>query len=231
MDKGVLLAELRALVDSVPDFDAYSPTSRVHLEWLGKADALLNRWNRYEVISFRVAMGFLTSDTMRPAQVATIVGLLYRAIADLEFEVPRKGHVFGPGAVYDFLKALRDVLGSATRFLFIIDPYLDERVFDTYLSAVAPHVHTRLLISKHAEPLKASLDAFLAQKQMRVEVRSSPRLHDRVVFVDSRSCWVLGQSIKDAARSKPTYLAPLSRDAVAPKLAFYDALWEDGKPL
>ena len=37
------------------------------------------------------------------------------------------------------------------------------------------------------------------------ELRNSQDLHDRVVFVDGR-CWVIGQSIKDAARKKPTYM-------------------------
>ena len=43
MDKVVLLAEIRATIASMPDFATYTPTSQPHLEWLGKADALLGR--------------------------------------------------------------------------------------------------------------------------------------------------------------------------------------------
>src|SRR2546427_5966251 len=33
---------------------------------------------------------------------------------------------FGPGAVYDFMKALREVLASATTSLLVVDPYRSE---------------------------------------------------------------------------------------------------------
>src|SRR5437867_10311481 len=115
MDKIVLLAELRALASAPPDFTTYAPTSRPHLEWLAKADALLSRWNAFEVIPFRNAIVCLPMQSLRDTQVGTLLAVLHRAIADLELDVPHsQNQAFGPGAVYDFLKALRDILASAT---------------------------------------------------------------------------------------------------------------------
>ena len=226
MDKVALLTELRALVGDPPDFNAFSPTSRVHLEWLGKTHALLSRWNRMEAISFRSAADFLAFDVTRPTNVAQLMGVLHRAIADLELQVPAlPNQAFGPGAVYDFFKALRELLASATQSLFVVDPYLDEQIFDAYLSTVSPQVAVRLLARDYAAALKPAIANFIAQRKMAVEVRSSKSIHDRVVFLDDRSCWVLGASIKDAAKSKPTYLAPLAADAVALKKADYDQIW------
>ena len=48
MEPRILLGELRALADSMPDFEAFKYTSRVHHEWLGKADALIRAWNASE---------------------------------------------------------------------------------------------------------------------------------------------------------------------------------------
>lgn len=128
MDKVVLLAELRALAAAPPDFSAYTPTSRPHHEWLAKGDALLSRWNSIEVIPFRSAISYLPIDMLRGAQVGTLLSVLHRAIADLELDVPASTtHAFGPGAVYDFLRELRAVLGSATSSLLIVDPYLDDK--------------------------------------------------------------------------------------------------------
>jgi hypothetical protein len=45
-------------------------------------------------------------------------------------------------------------------------------------------------------------------KNKPLELRSSQNIHDRVMFLDRRG-WVSGQSIKDAARKKPTYLIEL----------------------
>lgn len=88
-----------------------------------------------------------------------------------------------------------------------------------------------MLAYQYPESLRAALKAFAIQKSMAVEIRSSSALHDRVVFVDDRSCWVLGQSLKDAAKTKPTYLAPLAADAFQLKREAYEAIWATGQPL
>ena len=231
MEKVVLLTELRALASDVPDFSKYSSTSKPHLEWLGKASALLTVWNKYEVIGFKSAADSLSLELIRDMNVGKLMGVLHRAIADLELQVPAlPTQAFGPGAVYDFQKALRDLLSSSTKSLFIIDPYLDEQIFDAYLSTVASQVSVRLLARQYAAALKPAVLAFVAQKKMSVEVRSSTATHDRVLFVDDRSCWVLGQSIKDAAK-KPTYLAPLADDAAQLKKADYEVIWSTAKPI
>jgi hypothetical protein len=232
MDKVALLAELKAVAERAPDFNGYTPSSRPHLEWIGRAYALLSRWDRLEAVPFKTAADFLAIDVTRDMNVAQMLGVVHRAIADLEIEVPAlPPQAFGPGAVYDFHKTLRDLLASATKSLLIIDPYLDDQIFDAYLSAVSQQVAVRLLAREYAASLKASVQKFVAQKKMAVEVRSSKAIHDRVVFVDDGSCWVLGQSIKDAAKAKPTYLAPLAPDAAQLKKADYEQIWKAGAPI
>ena len=49
-------------------------------------------------------------------------------------------------------------------------------------------------------------------------------MHDRHVFADSRG-WIIGQSIKDAARKKPTYMVEISTSAVAAMQAIYEGIW------
>jgi hypothetical protein len=104
-------------------------------------------------------------------------------------------------------------------------------VFDAYLSTVSQEVHVRLLARDYAASLRTSVQKFIAQRKVKVELRSSKAIHDRVVFVDDGSCWVLGQSIKDAAKSKPTYLAPLANDAAQLKKADYEQIWTAAIPI
>jgi hypothetical protein len=59
-------------------------------------------------------------------------------------------------------------------------------------------------------------------KRGNFELRSSKDVHDRVVFADDR-CWVIGQSIKDAARKKPTYI--VEHSGVAAMKGIYDQIW------
>lgn len=233
MDKAVLLAEVRATIAAMPDFSTYTPTSRVHLEWMGRVDALLKRWNPIERIPFQTAIYLIGGPFDRNnTYLGQMLSALHRAEADLALDVPiAASQVFGPGAVYDFLKALREVLRLARNSLFVIDPYLDGQVFDTYLSTVDPRVSVRLLAQRYGGDLAASVRTFRQQSEMTIEVRTANGLHDRVVFVDSTSCWVLGQSIKDAAKKSPTYLAPLSADAVSLKLAAYESVWTNAHAL
>lgn len=232
MDRAIILGELRALASSVPEFATYSPTSRTHLEWLGKASALITAWNRYEAISFKSSAESLSIELMRDSNVGRLMSTLYRVIAELELEVQsHPAQAFGPGAVYDFFKSFRELLQSATTTLLVVDPFLDEQVFDAYLSVLNPSVTVRLLAREHAAALKPAVAAFIAQHKRAVEVRKSKRLHDRIVFIDDRSCWVLGQSIKDAAANKPTYLAPLPQDVAILKKQDYEDIWNAATPI
>jgi len=175
---------------------------------------------------------FLAKPVYRNDAVNKIMSALYRAMADLQFRPHSAPSLaFGPGAVYDFFKNLRDLLASATKSILVIDPYLDEEVFDTYLGAVQRQVVVRLLTNKGSAALRPALERFVAQSKMTVEARRSNAIHDRVFFLDDRSCWVLGQSIKVAAKSKPTYLAPLDNDTMRLKKEWYEQIWTAATPI
>jgi hypothetical protein len=233
MDKAVLLAEIRATIASVPDFDTHAPASRTHLEWLGRVGALLSRWDGVRAIVLRPTMIHLLAGSGAGGfHLNMVLAELHGAEADLALDVPSSPQqVFGPGAVYDFLRSLRDILSGATNTLFVVDPYLDGQIFDAYLSTVSPQVAVRLLTHKHGQELKASLEKFVAQGRPNVTIRKSGELHDRLVIVDAVTCWVLGQSIKDAATKAPTYIAPLAADAAELKRAAYEAIWTRATPL
>jgi hypothetical protein len=106
--------------------------------------------------------------------------------------------------------------------IFIVDPYVDEQIVDTYLTAAAQPVTVRLLARESTAALGPAVTKFIAQTKMKVEIRRSEAIHDRVIFLDGRSCWVLGQSIKNAAKSKTTYLASLDSDAAGLKNIIYE---------
>jgi hypothetical protein len=226
MDSIALLAELRAMVDSPPRIDIRTPLSRDQMAWLGRAHALVSAWNSVEAASISVSADFIAAGLYPEGNLRKILTVIHRVIAALELQVPtRSDQAFGPGAVYDFLKTLRDLLSTAKQNILIVDPYLDEQIFDTYLSTIDSQVTVRLLADKYATSLKPTHDKFISQKKMSVEIRISRSIHDRIVFLDNNSCWVLGQSIKDAAVSKPTYMAPLSGDIAKQKLIVYEEIW------
>lgn len=204
MDKKILLSELHMLLDDSPSFEDFGASSQPHFAWLGKAHALIVRWNPSEARRLGSAIDLLGFDLTRGTGISQIMAILHRAVADLELATPNTPEqVFGPGAVYDFYKAFKDLIEIATTSLFIIDPYLDDEIFDAYLSSLSRPTSIRLLTRKHVQSLKPAVDKFNAQTKRNVVIKKSDYLHDRVVFIDDRSCWVLGHSIKHAATKNP----------------------------
>ena len=225
MDSHTILAKLKSHVASAPEMRGRGQFSSEHFEWLAKASALVEIWKPMRSMPFNSACDFLASGMNREHNFATIMGILHRAIATLEQTLPvAKDQVFGPGAVYDFFVALRSVISSAKESLFLIDPYMDDQIFDAYLSPNLPSVSVRILCNRYSASVKTAAAKFMAQTSTRIEARSTSSVHDRLLFVDNAECWVMGASIKDAA-SKPTYLAPLSPDISEAKLAFYETIW------
>ena len=138
---------------------------------------------------------------------------------------------FAAGDVYDFFKELNRVIESAEESIFIVDPYLDHTVFDHYLNSRKKNVKVRLLLNKYVIDVTAASKKYIQQHGDVLEVRSSSKIHDRVIFIDGYVCWVVGQSLKDAAKAKPTYLAPLAPDVVSDKLAGYEAIWNEANTI
>jgi hypothetical protein len=77
--------------------------------------------------------------------------------------------------------------------------------------------------------LKAVAKKFSAAPGIVFEGRMSSDVHDRVIFIDNADCWVLGQSVKDAAVSKPTYLVPI--ESVSDMQRLYEDVWSRATPI
>lgn len=145
-------------------------------------------------------------------------GALRSCIAELKLDLPDTGikGVYEPGEEYEFYRDVKTCLGLAQKEIFVVDPYLNAEIFDVYASAIPRTVYFRLLSANVPADVKT-----LAQKYAsggNFAFRGSPSIHDRVIFADNR-VWLCGQSLKDAAKKKPTYIVEhdesLMRDVYA----------------
>jgi len=232
MEPIVLLEKFRVLIASKPALEGRGSYGQEQFAWLGRASALISAWNRAEAISFGVAANSLAGNFNREMNVGTIFTTIHKAIAMLEDALPQPvGQAFGPGAAYDFFRALRALVASTDKSLVVVDPYMDAETVDGYLSALPPGRTVRLIASRFADDVRVAAAKFTTQQGGSVEVRKSSEIHDRVVLVDASQCWVLGASIKDAASKKPTYLAPLSADIAMQKVKMYEDVWNAARSI
>jgi hypothetical protein len=168
----------------------------------------------------RMSPGLIQQNFQR--RIEAFAAMLKSSLAELELMMPEPelAGAYEPGDEYQFYRDLKTIVGFATSDLFIIDNYLDTQLFDVYMENVAPSVAVRVLTSQVADALRAVAEKYA--KKGSLELRSSKDVHDRVVFSDDR-CWVIGQSIKDAARKKPTYI--VEHSGAATMKGIYEGIW------
>lgn len=230
MTPHVLLEKLKALLQSIPPLEGRGSYSNEQYSWLGQASAIMYEWDPIQSLSFKVSVDCLIKNIDRSGNLGILVSFIHDVIARVENSLPQEaGQAFGPGAVYDFFKALNELVATARSELWVVDPYLDAEVFDGYMQSLNSGVSARLLTAKYLSNVKVAAEKYQAQFGSAIEVRSSNGIHDRIIFVDQEQCWVLGASIKDAALKKPTYLAPISADVAMEKIKLYEAIWASSK--
>lgn len=158
------------------------------------------------------------------ARLTAFEALLKGLIAALRLQLPEeeiKG-VYEPGDQYGFYRDLSSLIATTTKEIFIVDAYLDEDVFNLYVAKV-PHSAMARILSNRIGPNVETVARMYASKRP-LELRSSAAGHDRAVFLDQRG-WVIGQSIKDAARKKPTYMIELEEPLLNAARDIYNTIW------
>jgi hypothetical protein len=149
---------------------------------------------------------------------------LLSSIAELEasFPEPEVRGAYDAGDEYAFYKDLKDIMARANADIFIVDNYLDTDFFELYVAVVQPGISFRMLTNAVKGNLEAVAKKYAASHS--IELRTGPDVHDRHIFIDHR-CWTVGQSIKDAAKKKPTYMVELSGGLIPTMRQIYEDLW------
>lgn len=161
------------------------------------------------------------------ARIAAYETVLRSSLDELKMDLSDdevKG-VYEPGQEYEFYADVKRLVALARRELFVIDPYLSTEIFDVYANGIPRTVQFRLLGARVPPAVVA-----LGQKYAsggNFQFRRSDSLHDRMIFADSR-VWVCGQSLKDAAVKKPTYVVEMDEPSL---LQIYEDIWNKSQSL
>lgn len=135
--------------------------------------------------------------------------------------------VYDKGQVYDFYTDIREITKNARVEVLVMDAYADEDLLVLYLDKIPLNVKIRILTNKPQGNFIQIAKKFKTKPKIDFEVRQSKDCHDRLFFVDD-SCWVIGQSLKDAAK-KPTYLVKIEAYVLFKKM--FDDLWANASIL
>jgi hypothetical protein len=129
---------------------------------------------------------------------------------------------FTPLAMNGFYRDLSTLFAASPGDIFLIDAYLSEEVFNLYVEKAPGSARVQILTNRVGSNVEVVARKFAATRQL--GLRATTGIHDRVVFFGDR-CWVIGQSIKDAAAKKPTYMIELEDPLLTPARSVYESLW------
>jgi hypothetical protein len=226
-----LLTEIEDVIRTAPvgDFRVGQPDA---VGWVGRAGALIKRWDIARFVSFEMSMMTIYSrgSTFPESAMQRVLVILHEARHDLRL------NAVGPlsvavhrGGVFDYFEELRKLLVTARAELLFVDPYIDPEFAARYLPQVPPGVSVRLLTKKGISALMPAVHLASQQLKLSIEVRAASELHDRYVFVDSANGYQSGASFKDGAKLSPTLLSEIT-DALPAVLATYEAIWSAATP-
>ena len=228
VEKHILLVRLVDLVENLPDFtDGFNPHQR---RWLARVGAVFSQlkdpmWR----VRFNSKVDPISGQS-RINQANEIVGYAYDVIEILKLELELDGRseigsVYEPGKTYQYFADVKQIIAGANSEIFLIDPYFNGEVFDSYFREVGSDLRLRLLIDRYASDLKDYIKRHLDTFGSEIEVRRNRNdLHDRMLFIDAEIGWFTGGSFKDSG-SKASYLIPFDARLTQEKYTIYQAIW------
>ena len=232
MTKEELLVELEDLLRTAPPRLALRKASPENQSWLGRASAVINEWNPLHMILVRSYLSDLQHSMAGISSKGhqNLMVTLNQARAELKMEtVGPTNLAVSSGMVFSYFDELRKIIEMAKSDILFVDPYLDAEFVSNYLPHVTANVPVRLLT--HDKKLKTLLPAaqmFVAQNQTTLEIRSTPDIHDRFVFINENECYQSGASFKDGAKKAPTTITQIT-DAFAAMFQTYQDIWHAAK--
>lgn len=209
------------------------------MRWLGQAHALVGQIDGLEAMELKSSMGLLSMPLMAEKAARDIMHCLHRVLAKVELAAPAVsvGAFIPAASPFEAFAAVARVFSAALIEVFVVDPYLDERILTEFAPTVPEGVKVRLLTDQQsmkpsfAPAVRRWLAQYGATRPLAVKVTAARTLHDRIILVDGGEAWLLTQSFKDLAARSPATLARVGTDTALLKVDAYEALWAASAPM
>jgi hypothetical protein len=136
---------------------------------------------------------------------------------------------FAPGTQHDGFVAIRELVSTAKKMIFIADNFVDKTLWPL-LANFPPGSKISILTKKHPPDFRTEANAFAKQYGIEVEVRTTENIHDRFIVCDGQ-CWHLGASIKDFGMRAALISEVASQEISAAVCIQLEKIWQSAKPL
>ncbi len=237
MDAQELYVRLGRLIQEAPKFRAavQGPAER---QWLARAYALVRATGdivdatRFKTISDFISFG--DTDYIHEA-----FNIIYRALAVAEMKAPAaaQGAFIGAGSVFDALAAVSKVFDTSKDVIRIVDPYMDSKAVTEFAVLAGDGIRVELLSDSQTakDSFRPAVKAYQAQhgsnRPLEARLAAGRSLHDRLIFIDGDTPWMLTQSLNALASRSPATIVRIEGDTVPLKISAYESYWQAAQPI
>lgn len=238
-----LYHELGHLIAAMPDMTTSQWQSPEGQKWLGRAAALLEQNGKLtDSMEFNVAVQCLSSNPLsigHPEAVQRMTTVLYRALARAELQAsPSSSGAFIPvGETFSAFSALSKILSEARHMVMFVDPYADSNLLTDFAVLVPNCVSIRILAdasskkAAFAPAVRHWVHQYASARPLEARLAPERSLHDRLIIVDERETWSLGQSFNALAARAPTSLIRADAETARLKIQAHNQAWETASPI
>lgn len=239
MEPDRLYHELGFLIAEMPDMNTDQWRTPEGQRWLGRATALVEQGgNMMDTSSFNVAVENLHSIRSYPDHVHQITVILYRLLARAELQAsPSVRGAFIPvGEAFSAFTALSKILTEAQSTVMFVDPYADANLLTDFAVLVPEGITIQILADAGAR--KPSLapavrhweQQYGSIRPLEARLATDRSLHDRLIIIDERESWSLGQSFNALAARAPTSLLRADPETAQLKIEAHAQIWMGADP-
>lgn len=135
---------------------------------------------------------------------------------------------FSKGDVFNARRMLIKILKSAKKNIVIIDPHIDDTIFD-YFEMVDQSLDIKILTSSKIKKIIKQLFNNITTIRKNIQAKQSDDFHDRYIIIDNQEIWHLGTSINYVGNKAFQINKLVTENEINKIISDFNDWWQKGK--
>lgn len=163
------------------------------------------------------------------------IDIVQNVVNEYQPEIPgsryekKEQYFISAGDEYGAQRLLLKIMKRAKKSLAIVDPYLDENIFD-YVDTLNTSVDIQL-VTAQTKPIFRNLYNSLKTTRLNIEAREYHRSHDRFLIIDGSELWHLGASINKFGEKDSMINKVIDAEEASKFFSAFEDYWSKGKKI
>lgn len=230
-NEGLLKTELAGnfILEKRRDLENIFPeNSKIQLKYQKLREDKLPKW-RKETHSL-----FVTENSPLYRELFIIQDIITELLKDcdplfLVEKISKQNEFYFPkGDVFNAKRMLIKILKGTKKNIIIIDPYIDDTIFD-YIEIVDQSLNIKILTSSKIKKIIYQLFNDIKAIGVNIQAKQSDDFHDRYIITDDKEIWHLGTSINFIGQKAFQINKLVTENEINKILSDFNDWWQKGK--